>query len=352
MLPRSATAFMWILLSVSLAAAQCCPSSPCAPPCGNPCCPKPPPAPVRPCGCVQGWGGIYPTVLSPWTCEGTVDVQALAAELAYQLNGGVHGLLLLGTIGEGEYATMDDRAAIISTAVAVNQGRVPIVAGIHTSDPATALTQIQQAKALGAHAVLVKYAGSPGAPYPVVHCFYKALADANILPVFYYHFPSNTGLKLTSAEVAAILKLPNMVGIKESTLNLHEVEDHIRLTRGCGRVFLSGTALNLTQFLSVGGHGAMCPEAALLPEKTVCAFELMYCRGLRKEARAVQKELFELTPVLRGRFARPGAARVMMMSAQDHKMPQPMGRDPSPADLKAALQQKGIPISTIGKGSH
>jgi 4-hydroxy-tetrahydrodipicolinate synthase len=288
-------------------------------------------------------------VLSPWNCDGSVDVQALVAELEYQLQGGVHGLLLLGTIGEGEYATMEDRATIIATAVAVNKGRVPIVVGIHTHDVDVALTQMHQAKALGAHAVLVKYAGQPGAPFPFVCGFYKALSDSGILPIFYYHFPSNTGLKLTPEEVAEIVKLPNFVGVKESTLNLREVEAHIQLTRGCSRVFLSGTALNLTQFLSLGGHGAMCPEAALLPEKTVCAFELMYLRGLKREARAAQKELFDLVPVLRGGLSRPGGARLLMMSAQDHKMPQPMGSDPSPARLKAALQGKGIPIAPTAK---
>jgi dihydrodipicolinate synthase/N-acetylneuraminate lyase len=343
MLSRHVITIALFLLALGTASAQCCA------PCGDPCCCKPPPAPWRPCSCVQGWGGIYPTVLSPWNCDGSVDVQALVAQLTYQLNGGVHGLLLLGTIGEGEYATMEDRASIIATTVAITQKKVPIVVGIHTSDVDTALTQMHQAKALGADAVLVKYAGNPGASFPFVLGFYKALSDSGILPIFYYHYPSNTGINLTPKEVALIVKLPNFVGIKESTLNLREVEDHIRLTRGCGRVFLSGTALNLTQFLSLGGHGAMCPEAAILPEKTVCAFELMACRGLRNEARLVQKELFELVPVLRGGFAPPAGARILMMAAQDHKMPQRMGEDPSPARLKAALAEKGVPISMTSK---
>ena len=207
------------------------------------CCTPPSPAPVAQCS----WRGIYPTVVTPWCCDRGVDEASLAAQIHFQLKHGVHGLLVLGTIGEGEYATLEERAQVIRVAVGQTQGCVPVVVGIHTCDCTVAKTQLQQAKELGASAVLVKYLGRPCASYPEVYGFYQELvaqAAQNCLPIFYYHYPRQTGLKLSPSEVAQILLIPGVVGIKESTLDLKEVEAHIALTCGRSKVFLSGTALN------------------------------------------------------------------------------------------------------------
>jgi dihydrodipicolinate synthase/N-acetylneuraminate lyase len=178
--------------------------------------------------------------------------------------------------------------------------------------------------------------------------FFAALSDTQLLPIFYYHYPSQTGVTLAAADIAQILSLSNVVGIKESTLNLREVQAHVRLTCGLGKTFLSGTALNLTQFLDLGGHGAMCPEAVLLPGPTVQAYAA-YVHGRHDEARCLQGELFEMTPILRSRPTPPALTRAMLMSASDHKMPVPMGRDQPQARLKAALTCLGVPTPVLVK---
>src|SRR6266850_2422462 len=91
----------------------------------------------------------------------------------------------------------------------------------------------------GCTAVLVKYTGHAGASGLDVLAFYAALSDSRILPILYYHFPGATGLKLRPSEIAAILRLPMVIGIKESILDLREVAAHIRLTHGEGKVFFS-----------------------------------------------------------------------------------------------------------------
>jgi len=306
---------------------------------------SPPVSCCKPC-----WGGIYPTVLTPWNCNGCgVDTSALAAEINYQLCGGVHGLLLLGTLGEGMYADEQERTAVISTAVATVAGKVPVVVGIHTGDLQCALHQLRQAKALGAQAVLVKYLGPKCSPFPEVLGFYHTLASAGELPVFYYHYPAGVDRQLSPAEVVQILSLDNVVGVKESTLDLREVETHMAGVCGMGKIFLSGTALNLTQFQKIGGHGAMSPEAVLLPGDTVAAYQTAYGLGDRRAARAQQRDLFILAPLLKGGLITERGARAITMTAQDLKLPQRIGRDESQARLKAALNQLGVPMTTTVK---
>src|SRR5262245_4794665 len=226
-----------------------------------------------PCGPAPCLHGIIPTVLTPYCCATGIDVRSLEAQIRHELAGGCHGLLVLGTLGEGETIPFEQRVPVIETAVKVAASCVPVIVGIHTCDVSQALAQMQQAKDLGATAVLVKYTGRPGASGQDVLAFFSALSDSQILPILYYHFPAATGLALRPAEIAAILRLPMVIGIKESILDLREVTAHIRLTHGEGKVFFTGTGLDLTQFLDAGGQGAMCPEAVLLPGSVVHAYD-------------------------------------------------------------------------------
>lgn len=303
------------------------------------CCAVTPRANPSPCG-PTNWAGIYPTVLTPTTCTG-IDTASLDKQIQFQLGNGVHGLLILGTIGEGHRLSADERGQVIASAVKSTAGKVPLVVGIHTSCVNEALRQMRQAKDLGAAAVLVKFHGKPKAQADEVLAFYTALSDSGLLPIFFYHYPSDTGLSLSPHTIAAILRLANVVGIKESTFNLREIEAHICLTRDLGKAYFSGSALDLTQFLQAGGSGAMCPEAALLPRQTVAAFDA-WQQGDSTRARAIQNELYELVPILRARPTPVGLARAELMFCLDMKIAVPLTGDPNPAELKYALNLLGV----------
>ncbi|MCS7166295.1 MAG: dihydrodipicolinate synthase family protein [Gemmatales bacterium] len=294
------------------------------------------------------WCGIYPTVLTPWRCDGSVDEDALRRQIIYQLDGGVHGILVLGTLGEGDYATMNERAAVIRTAVATVQGRVPVVVGVHTADIQDALQKARQAQTLGADALLVKYIGDPCPESHRILRFYEHLSQAQILPIFYYHFPGQTGVYLSPHDLAKILSLPNVIGIKTSTLDLAETRALIWLTRNQNKVFLSGTALNLTQYLEAGGHGAMCPEAAILPCHTVAVYHA-YWQGATTLARTWQRQLFVIAPLLRDGPTPVCLARHVVMFAQDRDISIPVGPDTGQARLKATLNELGICMNATVK---
>jgi dihydrodipicolinate synthase/N-acetylneuraminate lyase len=258
-------------------------------------------------------------------------------------------LLVLGTFGEGQYVTPEERAQVIGTAVRVAKGTVPVVVGIHTCIFDEAHCQLLLAKRLGASAVLVKYSGNPHASGAEVLDFFAALSALEALPIFYYHYPAQTGLRLSPIEIAQILALPNVVGIKESTLNLREMQAHIEAARGLNKTFLCSTALMLTQFLCAGGHGAMCPEAVLLPAPTVQCFNT-WTHGKYDDARAIQSELFVLTPILRSsHVTSPHLTRTIFTAAQDHQMPLPMATDKPQARMKAALTYLCVPTPACVK---
>jgi 4-hydroxy-tetrahydrodipicolinate synthase len=274
----------------------------------------------------------------------------LVRQVDYHLAGGVHGLLVLGTIGEGEQADMAERAVVIQTVCSHVSGRVPVVIGIHTADVEVARAQMEQAQQLGAAAVLIKYLPRRGAcvRFTDVYTFYRDLALAQVLPIFVYYFPSQTGVELTPAEVAQLLRLRGVVGIKNSLLDLGHVQKQMELTQRLDVAFLSGTALNLTQFHAIGGHGAMCPEALLLPGPTVAAWQAAV-EGRSTEARQRQKTLFAVAPLLTRPAVTARTARTVTMLNQDLGRRQEVGPEATPARLKFAMNALGVPMSELVK---
>ncbi|HEX4592473.1 MAG TPA: dihydrodipicolinate synthase family protein, partial [Gemmataceae bacterium] len=130
-----------------------------------------------PGNCCQPWAGVYPTVLTPWNCDCTVDEASLEAQLRYELAGGVQGVLVLGSLGEGERASAEARAQVLAFTARTVKDCVPFVVGIHTCDVECAKIQLLQAKEAGAAAVLVKYKGNPHASACQVLAFYQELSD-------------------------------------------------------------------------------------------------------------------------------------------------------------------------------
>jgi dihydrodipicolinate synthase/N-acetylneuraminate lyase len=95
--------------------------------------------------------------------------------------------------------------------------------------------------------------------------------------------------------------------------------------------------------MALGGHGAMCPEAVIMPCRTVACYNA-FVEGNLPMARALQKDLFAVAPILRGGLTSEGMARAITMTFQDHKCELPMGGHPQ-ARLKEALNYLCIPTS-------
>src|SRR5439155_17408011 len=102
--------------------------------------------PCQSCPCCQQWAGVYPTVLTPWNCDCTVDEASLEAQLRYEMAGGVHGVLVLGSLGEGERASPEARAQVLAVTARTGVGCVPFIVGIHTCDVECAKMQMLQAR--------------------------------------------------------------------------------------------------------------------------------------------------------------------------------------------------------------
>ena len=215
--------------------------------------------------------GVIPALVTPFT-DGKVDESAFARLIERQIEGGVSGLVPVGTTGETPTVTHAEHDRIVELCVKVAHGRVPVIAGAGSNSTAEAIERVKHAKAVGAAGALVvtPYYNRPSQEGMYQH--YKAINDAVDLPVLIYNVPSRTGSDVSNDTIARLAKLPNMVGVKDATGDLARAS-LMRLMCGEDFIMLSGDDPTAVGYVSHGGHGVISVTSNVAPGACVKRIE-------------------------------------------------------------------------------
>lgn len=163
--------------------------------------------------------GVLVPVVTPFNADDSLNLPALEKLIETFIEQGVAGIVVCGSTGEYYALTAEERAQVLETAARVAKGRITLIAGINSLSPADAITRAKQAQDLGYEGLML----SP-APYslPQQHeiiAYYKTVAAATPLPIIMYNFPARVGVAMTLETVVELSKVPNIVGVKESSGN-------------------------------------------------------------------------------------------------------------------------------------
>lgn len=211
------------------------------------------------------FAGLIPPMISPLSPDGTVDSGGLTAHVERLITGGVDGLFVLGTSGEGPLLDAARTHEIIAKTVEASAGRVPVLAGILEPSTPRALEAARSAADCGADAVVAT------TPYYVeaddygIHDHFLQLADRLPLPLILYNIPSKTHHVLTPDIVAQIVDHPNVVGIKDSHGDWAAFERLLALRRP-GFTVLQGAERLSAKSLLAGGDGLVPGLGNIVPE--------------------------------------------------------------------------------------
>jgi 4-hydroxy-tetrahydrodipicolinate synthase len=214
--------------------------------------------------------GVLPALVTPFR-DGEVDEDAFVQLVERQIDGGVHGLVPVGTTGETATLNHEEHRRVVELCVATAAGRVPVIAGAGSNSTEEAIELVRHAKTVGADAALVvtPYYNRPSQQGLYAH--YAAINDAVELPVIIYNVPSRTGVDISNETLAKLAKLPNMVGIKDATGDLARASIQ-RLTCGEDWVLLSGDDPTALGYMAHGGHGCISVTANVAPEQCSAFF--------------------------------------------------------------------------------
>jgi 4-hydroxy-tetrahydrodipicolinate synthase len=197
-----------------------------------------------------------------------VDLDGFAAHVEWQIAEGSHGLVPVGTTGESPTLAHDEHYAAITACVEVAAKRVPVIAGCGSNDTRTALAHLAHAEKVGADAALivVPYYNKPSQAGLIAH--FTALHDATSLPIIIYNIPGRSVADMSVETMAALAKLPRIIGVKDATGNIARVAQQ-RLACGTDFIQLSGNDDMAVGFNAQGGVGAISVTANVAPK--LCA---------------------------------------------------------------------------------
>ncbi len=223
----------------------------------------------------------------------------MARVVEHVIEGGVHGLLALGSTGEAASLDETARRTILSSVIAATAGRVPVICGVAQSHLSAARTEVEAAAQLGAVAALVV----PPFYYPIdqatVLTFYRRLAADSPVPVLLYNIPQFTKVIAEPASVATLAREGTIAGIKDSSRDFEYFEGVCIATRDLPRFrIFTGSDTMLLPSLAMGGAGTICGVANVAPSWVVRIDE-EFRRGDLVAARAGQDALYKLVIALR-----------------------------------------------------
>jgi 4-hydroxy-tetrahydrodipicolinate synthase len=240
---------------------------------------------------MSSFPGITPAVTVPFAADDSINVDALKANVAHMVDGGIHGLVVNGTMGEAGSLSGDERRLVLDTVLAAAGGRVPVSAGVSAGSTAAACALAEEARAGGAHGVMclppLLYRGS--AAEFAAH--YAAVADAAQLPVMAYNNPEASHVDMTPEVIAEIAAaVPGVVAVKECSGDARRIATLLGTTEL--EVLVGGDDWALEGF-AAGAAGWVSGVANVAPAECVELMELVE-QGRLPEARELYQRLLPL----------------------------------------------------------
>ncbi len=231
--------------------------------------------------------GIIPAVITPITNDGTFNEKAMRKLINYLIDGGVHGLFVVGTTGEFYGLTPEEKRDIYMITMDETNTRVPVYAGTNgiTTRETVMLTQLAEECKVNAVSVLTPMFIAPTQDQLIRH--YQTVAENTCLPVVLYNNPPKTSVKLAPPTVAKLAEITNIVGIKDSSGDMTITAEYIRLTQHMDNFsVLMGCDTLIYGALCYGAAGSIAACANVAPSLCVDIYEKFLAGDLKGSLKA------------------------------------------------------------------
>lgn len=168
--------------------------------------------------------GIYPAIMTPFDARGAVSETGLRRLVRHALEVGVNGFYVCGGGGEGLLLTVPERQQVLEIVLDAVQGKVPVIAHVGAFQNPDAVSLARHAGRAGADAV----ASMPPAYFYQPDLdglveFYRQVAEAAERPVLAYNIPGRIPLNLDTRTFERLIRIPGVVGLKDSSGNLAQI---------------------------------------------------------------------------------------------------------------------------------
>lgn len=231
------------------------------------------------------WKGVMPAVTTKFTEHDRLDLELFGLNIQAQLDAGVHGIILGGTLGEASTLLDEEKSEVLREARRVAHGRVPVIMNIAEQSTRKAIQAAERAEADGAQGLMMLPPMRYKADARETVAYFSEVARSTELPIMVYNNPVDYGIEVTLSMFDELLRLPTIQAVKESTRDVSNVT-RLKSAFGDRLKILSGVDTLAMESLVMGADGWVAGLVCAFPKETVAIYELIQAQRF-EEARAI-----------------------------------------------------------------
>ncbi|MDR0263405.1 MULTISPECIES: dihydrodipicolinate synthase family protein [unclassified Sphingobacterium] len=220
------------------------------------------------------WEGIYPAMLSPFDENGNLDFDMFGKNIEAQLDGGVHGLIIAGSLGEASVLSTEEKYDLLTYALKLVDGRVPVLLNIAENTTAAAIKVAQTSEELGADGLMLLPPMRYRADDREAVAYFRAVAQSTKLPILIYNNPVDYSTYVSLDMFEELLLEPNIQAVKESTRDLTNIT-RLKNRFGDRLKIMAGVDTLGLESLMLGADGLVAGLVDAFPRETVAMYDLV-----------------------------------------------------------------------------
>lgn len=220
------------------------------------------------------WNGVFPALLTPFTKNDELDLSMFEKNLAAQLDAGINGIIIGGSLGEASTITDKEKAKLVEFSVEYINGKIPVIMNIAESTTKDAIQQTAHAKKQGADGIMLL----PPMRYKTddreTVSYFKSVANSTDLPIMIYNNPVDYKIDARPELFAQLTKHENITALKESS---RDVTNLTRMKNLYGDRFkvLCGVDTLAMEELCLGADGWVAGLVCAFPKETVAIYNFV-----------------------------------------------------------------------------
>ncbi|SEI81752.1 4-hydroxy-tetrahydrodipicolinate synthase [Propionispira arboris] len=242
--------------------------------------------------------GIITAMVTPFDENQNINQDAAQKLINKLINKGVDGIFILGTNGEFHVLNDDEKIDFTEMVVKVVNKRVPVYVGTGGNSTKHVIELSKRMEKVGADAlsIITPFLVPIKQNELVEH--YKCIAAKVNMPIVLYNIPKNTGINIAPESVRELARIENIVGIKDSSGDISNIEAYINVSKGEDFSVLSGSDSLILKALQIGATGAIAATSNLLTDIDVAIYR-NFIKGDLVQAQKNQDEIEKLRTVLK-----------------------------------------------------
>ena len=241
--------------------------------------------------------GLYTALITPFL-GGKIDYTSLEKLIDFQIQSGVHSIVLCGTTGESSTLSLEEKLQIAEFTVNFCKGRLKIILNTGTNNTETSVKLTKEASKLNIDGILAiaPYYNKTNKEGLILH--FTKIAESTHLPVILYNVPARTGFDLSDDITAHLYKnVKNIVGLKDATGDISRVIS-IRLKTDKNFLLLSGEDTIALAFNSIGGDGVISVVSNVVPKLMQHLQTISLKRTNLEDAFEAQAKIYQISKIL------------------------------------------------------